>query len=83
MVTTLGGYVRGTAAVAAFDAVAIAPDWRSWASPLTIPLAVVAFVTSFIPMIGAPVAGTLAPLVTLVGVGPVQAVVVVAPSSCS
>lgn len=78
VVTTLGGYVRGTAAVAAFDAVAIGAGLAVLGVPLTIPLAVVAFVTSFIPMIGAPIAGTLAALVTLVGVGPVQAVVVVA-----
>ncbi len=78
VVTTLGGYVRGTAAVAAFDAVAIGTGLAVLGVPLTIPLAVVAFVTSFIPMIGAPIAGTLAALVTLVGVGPVQAVVVVA-----
>ena len=78
VVTTLGGYVRGTAAVAAFDAVAIGTGLAVLGVPLTIPLAVVAFVTSFIPMIGAPIAGTLAALVTLVALGPVKAVIVVA-----
>ncbi|WP_022903878.1 MULTISPECIES: AI-2E family transporter [unclassified Curtobacterium] len=77
VVQTLGGYVRGTAAIAAFDALAIGTGLAVLGVPLTIPLAVVAFVTSFIPMIGAPIAGTLAALVTLVSVGPVQAVVVV------
>ncbi|GGL12823.1 putative PurR-regulated permease PerM [Curtobacterium luteum] len=77
VVQTLGGYVRGTAAIAAFDALAIGTGLAILGVPLTIPLAVVAFVTSFIPMIGAPIAGTLAALVTLVSVGPVQAVVVV------
>ncbi len=78
VVTTLGGYVRGTAAVAAFDALAIGSGLAVLGVPLTIPLAVVAFVTSFIPMIGAPIAGTLAALVTLVALGPVKAVIVVA-----
>jgi len=78
VVSTLGGYVRGTAAVAAFDAVAIGTGLAVLGVPLTVPLAVVAFVTSFIPMIGAPIAGALAALVTLVSLGPVQAVVVVA-----
>ncbi|MGN6407841.1 MAG: AI-2E family transporter [Curtobacterium sp.] len=78
VVQTLGGYVRGTAAVAAFDALAIGTGLAILGVPLTIPLAVVAFVTSFIPMIGAPIAGTLAALVTLVSVGPVQAIIVVA-----
>ncbi|MFJ4221017.1 AI-2E family transporter [Curtobacterium luteum] len=77
VVQTLGGYVRGTAAIAAFDALAIGTGLAVLGVPLTIPLAVVAFVTSFIPMIGAPIAGTLAALVTLVSVGPVQAIVVV------
>uniref|UniRef100_A0A942T078 AI-2E family transporter n=1 Tax=Neobacillus citreus TaxID=2833578 RepID=A0A942T078_9BACI len=78
VVTTLGGYVRGTAGVATFDALAIGTGLAVLGVPLTIPLAVVAFVTSFIPIIGAPIAGTLAALVTLVALGPVQAVVVVA-----
>ncbi|QWS34722.1 AI-2E family transporter [Curtobacterium aetherium] len=77
VVSTLGGYVRGTAAVAAFDGVAIGTGLVLLGVPLAVPLAVVAFVTSFIPMIGAPIAGTLAALVTLVALGPWQAVVVV------
>jgi predicted PurR-regulated permease PerM len=77
VVSTLGGYVRGKTGIAAFDGVAIGTGLLLLGVPLAVPLAVVAFVTSFIPMLGAPIIGVLAALVTLVTLGPWQAVVVV------
>lgn len=77
-VRTLGGYIRGTAIVAAVDAVAIGIGLVIVGVPLVIPLSVLVFLLAFIPLVGATVAGILAALVALVAVGPVEALVVVA-----
>ncbi len=77
VVSTLGGYVRGTAAVAAVDAIGIGVGIAIVGVPLALPLAVVVFITAFIPIVGATAAGILAALVALVALGPVQALVVV------
>ena len=45
--------------------------------PLALPLAVLVFLLSFIPLVGATVAGILAALVALVANGPLSAVLVV------
>lgn len=76
-VTTLGGYVRGTAVVAAVDAVFIGIGLAIVGVPLVIPLAVLVFVLAFIPLVGATLAGILAALVALVAVGPIEALIVV------
>jgi len=77
-VRTLGGYVRGTAVVAAVDAVAIGIGLAIVGVPLVIPLSVLVFLLAFIPLVGATVAGILAALVAFVAVGPVEALIVVA-----
>ncbi|MBO3086291.1 AI-2E family transporter [Cellulomonas fengjieae] len=77
-VRTLGGYVRGTAIVAAVDAVAIGIGLAIVGVPLVIPLSVLVFLLAFIPLVGATVAGILAALVAFVAVGPVEALIVVA-----
>jgi predicted PurR-regulated permease PerM len=77
-VRTLGGYVRGTAIVAAVDAVGIGIGLAIVGVPLVIPLSVLVFLLAFIPLVGATLAGILAALVALVAVGPVEALVVVA-----
>lgn len=77
-VETLGSYVRGTATVALVDAVAIGIGLVIFQVPLALPLAVLVFLLSFIPMVGATVAGILAALVALVANGPLSAVLVVA-----
>lgn len=77
-VQLLGGYVRGTAAVAAVDAVFIGVPLAILGVPLALPLAVIVFVGAFVPIVGASVAGTLAALVALVTSGPLIALVVVA-----
>lgn len=77
-VRTLGGYIRGTAIIAAVDAVAIGIGLAIVGVPLVIPLSVLVFLLAFIPLVGATVAGILAALVALVALGPVEALVVVA-----
>ena len=74
---TLGGYVRGTASVAAVDAIGIGVGLAIVGVPLALPLAVVVFITAFIPIVGATAAGILAALVALVANGPVAALIVV------
>jgi putative heme transporter len=68
-VSTLGSYVRGTAAVAAVDAVGILIGLLILQVPLAFPLAVLVFLLAFIPIVGATVAGILAALVALVANG--------------
>lgn len=76
-VTTLGSYVRGTATVAAVDAVGILIGLLILQVPLAIPLAVLVFLLAFIPIVGATLAGVLAALVALVANGWVIALLVV------
>ncbi|WP_100814212.1 AI-2E family transporter [Microbacterium lacus] len=77
-VSTLGSYVRGTAAVAFVDAVGIGIGLWILQVPLALPLAVLVFLLAFIPIVGATLAGILAALVALVSNGPVNALIVVA-----
>ena len=76
-VETLGSYIRGTAAVAAVDAIGIGIGLLILGVPLALPLSVLVFVLAFIPLVGATVAGILAALVALVANGPINAVLVV------
>nr|WP_090033443.1 AI-2E family transporter [Cellulomonas marina] len=77
-VHTLGGYIRGTAIVAAVDAVGIGVGLLILGVPLAIPLAVLVFLLAFIPLVGATLAGVLAALVALVTNGPTDALIVIA-----
>ncbi|WP_022881180.1 AI-2E family transporter [Gryllotalpicola ginsengisoli] len=77
-VSVLGGYVRGTATVAAADAVGIGIGLAIVGVPLALPLSVIVFITAFIPIVGATVAGVLAALVALVANGPLAALIVIA-----
>lgn len=76
-VDALGGYVRGTAIVAAVDAVFIGIGLAIVGVPLVIPLSVLVFLLAFIPLVGATLAGILSALVALVALGPVEALIVV------
>ncbi len=76
--SSLVSYVRATAAVAIFDAVGIGIGLWIIGVPLVIPLAALVFLTAFIPIIGALVAGTVAVLVALVANGFVAALIVLA-----
>lgn len=77
-VTTLGAYIRGTAAVALVDAIGIGVGLWLLGVPLALPLAVLVFLLAFIPIVGATLAGTLAALVALVANGPLIALAVLA-----
>lgn len=74
----LGGYVRGTAIIAAVDAVCIGIPLALFGVPLALPLAAIVFLGGFLPIVGATITGTLAALVALVTNGPVIALIVVA-----
>lgn len=76
-VVILGGYVRGVALIATVDATFIGIGLFAVGVPLVIPLTVVVFVTAFVPVVGALVAGTLAALVALVAKGPIAALIVI------
>lgn len=75
-VTTLGGYIRGTSIIALVDAVGIGLVLVILQVPLALPLAVIVFITAFIPLVGATLAGILATLVALVANGPFIALLV-------
>lgn len=77
-VTTLGHYVRGTAGVAAIDAIGIGIGLLVLGVPLALPLSALTFMLSFIPLIGATVAGVFAVLVALVTKGWIVALGVLA-----
>ncbi|WP_353988022.1 AI-2E family transporter [Ruicaihuangia caeni] len=76
-VKVLGGYIRGTAIVGLVDALVIGVGLAILQVPLALPLAVIVFLGSFIPLVGATVAGVFAALVALVANGPVVALIVV------
>ena len=76
-VTVLGSYMRGTASVAAVDAIGIYIGLLILQVPLALPLAVLVFLLAFIPIVGAVTAGILAALVALVTNGWVVALIVV------
>ena len=76
-VGVLGSYVRGTATVAAVDAIGILIGLLILQVPLAFPLAVLVFLLAFIPIVGATVAGIVAALVALVANDWVNALFVV------
>ena len=75
---TLAGYIRGTLIIAVFHGVVIGLALFVIGVPLVIPLALVVFLGSFIPLVGAVLAGTLAVGVALVSKGVLAALVVLA-----
>jgi predicted PurR-regulated permease PerM len=74
----LVSYVRATAAVALVDAVGIGIGIAIVGVPLVIPLSALVFLSAFVPIIGAVVAGTVAVLIALVAKGIIAALVVLA-----
>ncbi|MGW0588145.1 AI-2E family transporter [Streptosporangium sp. NPDC002607] len=75
---TLGAFVRSQAFVGLLDAVFIGLGLWIVGVPLVLPLAVLTFVTAFIPIVGALFAGLVAVLITLVSNGPTDALIVLA-----
>lgn len=72
----LVSYVRATAAVALVDAVGIGIGLAIVGVPLVIPLSALVFLSAFVPIIGAVVAGTVAVLIALVAKGFITALIV-------
>ncbi|WP_328412518.1 AI-2E family transporter [Nocardia sp. NBC_00403] len=73
---TLVGFVRATVAVAAVDAIGIGAGLAILGVPLALPLASLVFISAFIPIIGAFLAGTVAVFIALVTKGFVTALIV-------
>ncbi len=74
----LGGYVRGTALVAASNGLIVGVALAIMGIPLALPLGVFVFIGGFIPIVGSTAAGTLAIAVALISNGPVSALIVLA-----
>ncbi|WP_285884992.1 AI-2E family transporter [Georgenia satyanarayanai] len=72
---TLGGYARTQILVALVDAIGIGVGAAILGLPLVLPLAVLVFLGSFIPIVGALVTGSVAVLVALVDQDPKTAVI--------
>jgi len=66
---TLGGFVRGIVVIAAIDALGIGIGLWLIGVPLAIPLAMLTFFASFVPVLGATAAGAVAVLVALAANG--------------
>ncbi|WP_052851512.1 AI-2E family transporter [Streptomyces avicenniae] len=73
---TLTGYVRGTVLVALIDAIGIGVGLLVIDVPMAVPLAVIVFLSSFVPLVGAIASGALAVLVAVVTNGVVDALLV-------
>ncbi|GCB46419.1 AI-2E family transporter [Streptomyces sp. NL15-2K] len=73
---TLGSFVRSQAAVGLLDAVLIGLGLWILGVPLVLPLAVLTFVSAFVPIIGALFAGFVAVLIALVSNGLTDALIV-------
>jgi putative heme transporter len=72
---TLSTFVRVQILVAAADAVGVGLFAFFLGLPLAVPIAVLVFLASFIPVVGAIVTGVLAVFVALFYVGPIQALI--------
>ncbi|MFE1358602.1 AI-2E family transporter [Streptomyces harbinensis] len=73
---TLTGYVRGTVLVALIDAVGIGIGLFVLKVPMAVPLAVIVFLSAFVPLVGAIASGALAVVVAFVTHGAVTALIV-------
>jgi predicted PurR-regulated permease PerM len=73
---TFAGYTRGVVIVAASNAVLVGIALYILRVPLALPLVLLEFFASFVPLIGSPVALAVASVVALAARGPVIAIVV-------
>lgn len=73
---TFAGYTRGIIVVAASNAALVGLAMLVLRVPLALPLTLLVFFSTFIPLIGAPIALAVATVVALAGRGPVIAAVV-------
>lgn len=74
---TLSQFVRAQLGVAAINAIGIGIGALALQLPLVIPIAIVVFLGSFVPILGAIVTGALAAVVALLFSGPVAALVMI------
>lgn len=74
--STFSGYTRGVIIVAATNAVMVGIALYILKVPLALPLTLLEFFASFIPLIGSPIAMAVATVVALAGRGVVTAVIV-------
>lgn len=75
---TFTGYTHGIVLVAATNAVLVGLALFALGVPLVLPLALLEFFATFIPLIGSPIALAVAAVVALASKGPVVAAVVIA-----
>ncbi len=75
---TFAGYTRGIVIIAATNAVLVCVALLILRVPLALPLAMLTFFATFIPLIGAPIALFVATLVALAARGPLIALLVLA-----
>lgn len=75
---SLTGYVRGTAVIATIHGIVIGGALFLLGAPLPLPLAILVFLGSFIPFVGAFVAGGLAVLLTFSALGWLPALILLA-----
>ena len=73
----LSGWIRGTFVIAVFHATVVSVTLVILGVPLVAPLTVLVFLGSFIPLVGAIIAGALATLVTFASQGTTAAIVFV------
>jgi predicted PurR-regulated permease PerM len=73
---TIGSYVRGSALLGLAEGAAIGIGLAVIGVPLAVPLAILAFLGAFLPLVGSLASGTIAVLVALVNGGPVDALLV-------
>ncbi|MFD3484789.1 AI-2E family transporter [Streptomyces sp. NPDC058665] len=73
---TLGAFVRSQAFVGLLDGVFIGLGLWIVGVPLVLPLAVLTFISAFVPVVGALFAGLVAVLIALVSSGPTDALIV-------
>ncbi len=73
---TFAGYTRGIVLIAATNAVMVGISLEILRVPLALPLTLLEFTASFVPLIGSPIAMAVATVVALAGRGPTTAAVV-------
>jgi predicted PurR-regulated permease PerM len=75
---TLGNFARVQILVATIDAIGIGLGAAIIGVPMAVPIAVLVFLGSFIPIVGAVATGAVAIVIALIFLGPVQALVMLA-----
>jgi predicted PurR-regulated permease PerM len=73
---TFAGYTRGIILVSAANAIMVGVSLRILGVPLVLPLTILEFVASFIPLVGSPIAMAVATVVALASRGVTTAVIV-------